>query len=111
MFIALMCGLWYGYLVFRAYAAKKREWRTTRDQRRIDLLDAVNNRIDRWTYGPIKSRLIWFFPPIFIMIPALVFGLLVAMALGSFQRYFNAEEFEAVQMYKGQAAPWRDSWR
>jgi hypothetical protein len=99
MLTGLVVGLWYGYLVFRVNTAKKREVRTAADQRRIQLLEKVERRNGR--VETIFDRLIR--GPMLILGPAFFLGWFVALVLGSFQRYFSVDEFEAVQLCKCQA--------
>lgn len=93
---ALVCGLGYAYLAFRANTAKKRLIRSAEDQRRIELLATVNDRLNGRA-GKAFAKLTW--APLFLLSPALFLGVFIALALGSFQRYYSVQEFEVVQQY------------
>lgn len=97
----LVCGLGYGYLVFRVNTAKKRPDRGALDQSRIELLTAVNARLNG-RVGRVFAKLTW--APLFLLSPALFLGAFIALALGSFQRYFSVQEFETVQQFSRRTA-------
>lgn len=98
MIAAVTWGLWYGYLVLRVNTSKKRELQQTADdQRRSALVEAIDNAVDR-RRGSVLTFLLY--GPLFLLLPAMALGVSAALALGSFQRYFSVDEFEAVQDYK-----------
>ncbi|MGH3724487.1 MAG: hypothetical protein ACRDUS_10235 [Mycobacterium sp.] len=98
MVLAVVVGLWYGGLVFLSQKARKRLSRSATDEAHIKRLQSVIAKVNN-PKGKITSYLIN--GPLLVLSPGIFIGIFLALLLGSFQRYFSPQEFDAVQRLNG----------
>ncbi|MUM19644.1 hypothetical protein BI330_02795 [Mycobacterium sp. CBMA 623] len=98
MVVSVAVGLWYGGLVLLSQNARKRFSCSTTDEAHIARLQSVMAKINN-PGGKIASALIN--GPLLVLSPGIFVGVLLALLIGSFQRYFSPQEFDAVQRLAG----------
>lgn len=97
MTIITAFGMWNGYLTLRVQSSHKRTIQNEHDERRQQVFDDLNNWADKTSVN-FFYRLLR--APLFIFSFGLLLGTMGAIAVGSFQRYFSPQEFEARQRYE-----------
>lgn len=94
MALTVAAGLWYGGLAFLAQSAGKRLNRSATDEAHIARFESVKQKLNN-PGGKVAMYLIN--GPLLILSPGIFIGLMGAVALGSYQKYFSVREFDAVQ--------------